>query len=440
VTAPTEAPTGVAVPSTQSRNSATTDSLLLVLPVPTYVATDGCRYVERQAVNGLARWAEHFSPVTVALVAYSASHACRIPGLSWECVDGISSLARTRIVELPYGYPVHLHAFLVARVRRVLEQLISTSRYLCFAIGGYFGDWGSQAALIAARHQRKFSVWTDRVESEVIRFETSKKRNVTKRFIGRIYAYHVAAFERRVIRHAELGLFHGRDTYEAYKCLVPHAHEVDDIHLSPSDRAPADAVEGKVDSILRSVMSAGDPRPLHMGYAGRAAEMKAPLDWLRVIKILVNQGVTVNATWLGDGPMLARMEAFCRDNGLNGVVSLPGFVADRARVIRQLREWDLLLFTHITPESPRVLIEALVSGTPIVGYASPYARGLVKGFGEDQLVPIGAVDQLAARVRALHVDRARLDQLIRCSYQAGDRFNDVAVFRHRSGLIKAYLP
>ena len=50
--------------------------------------------------------------------------------------------------------------------------------------------------------------------------------------------------------------------------------------------------------------------------------------------------------------------------GLGDVIELTGFVADRDLVIQRLRESDVMLFAHIEPESPRVLIEALMSACP----------------------------------------------------------------------------
>ena len=59
--------------------------------------------------------------------------------------------------------------------------------------------------------------------------------------------------------------------------------------------------------------------------------------------------------------------------GLGDVVSLPGFVSSRAKVMEFLRGIHVLVFCHRTPESPRCLVEALMSGTGILGYESDYA-------------------------------------------------------------------
>jgi glycosyltransferase involved in cell wall biosynthesis len=103
-----------------------------------------------------------------------------------------------------------------------------------------------------------------------------------------------------------------------------------------------------------------------------------------------------------------------------------------------LREAHVFLFCHKTPESPRNLVEALISGCPIVGYASDFAAELTSG-GGGEFVPVGDQRGLAERLCRLASQRPALVALTRAAAESGKRFNDVAVFRHRSELIKKYL-
>ena len=91
-----------------------------------------------------------------------------------------------------------------------------------------------------------------------------------------------------------------------------------------------------------------------------------------------------------------------------------------------------MLFTHVTPESPRCLLESLACGTPIVGYQSKYAEDLVKEFGGGMFVPIKDWKQLGDLLSTLSKDRQRLSQLIKEAAENGTRFNDQAVFHQRS--------
>lgn len=403
------------------------DSLFLVLPVPTR-RIGGVLHVESQAVHGLAKWAENFGRVAAAMVSYPEAIAANLRSVTWEPVDGRPELAGVEIVDLPFGYRLGAHFRHLAGTRRLLHHHIERSRYLCFAIGGCLGDWGSVAAAIAHRRQRPFAVWTDRVESRVIRQQSLQKTSRLRRWKGLAYAGLVGLYERRVIRTAALGLFNGKDTFETYRNHLAHAFPVMDIHISPADRLPE-----------AEAMARKGGGPLRIGYAGRAVEMKAPLQWLAALAELARRGVDFEATWLGDGPLLDAMRDEVHRLGLDDKVALPGFVGERARVLEALRAWDVLLFTHITPESPRILLEAMVSATPLVGYESLYARDLVAGFGEDYLGPVGRPAVLAEYLARLAGDRAELRRLQTAAHANSADFNDEAAFKRRADLIKTYL-
>ena len=205
-----------------------------------------------------------------------------------------------------------------------------------------------------------------------------------------------------------------------------------DILLDQKDHIPT--------KMLRKKILKVGTGPLKIVYAGRANPMKGPLDWVEVLEKLDARGVDFHATWLGDGPLLDAMKAKIKAAGLGGKVTMSGFVSDRQYVLDVLRDAHIHMFCHKTPESPRNLIEALISGTPIVGYDGAYARDLVHGHRGGEFVSIGETDALADQVEAIANDRANLAQLMEDAYNDGKIFSSDAVFKHRSDLIKEFLP
>jgi glycosyltransferase involved in cell wall biosynthesis len=126
--------------------------------------------------------------------------------------------------------------------------------------------------------------------------------------------------------------------------------------------------------------------------------------------------------------------------GVDDRVHFGGFVDDRALILETMRSHHVFLFCHKTPESPRCLVEALVSGCPIVGYGSPYPAGLVAEHGGGSFVPLNDWEKLAALVIDLNADRGRLSTLIRAAARSGQLFDEETLFQHRSDLIKQHLP
>jgi glycosyltransferase involved in cell wall biosynthesis len=406
-------------------------SILLVLPVP-FRRVGGELLFERQACNGVDRWADNFERVTVACPLIPEERSRHEPGFAWRPVSELSSFSRVTTVPLPYAYT--LPAFLRTRgaTARLLAEHIRRSRYLSFAVNGYIGDWAGVACREAQRQGRAYSVWVDSVEYEILRRD-AQGGPLRRRLKAWLVAPLMKRAQHRVIGDATLGLFHGKDTFTHYAAHCRESHCVHDVHTKPADRIGDARLERKAAESLDA------SRPLLVCYAGRAISIKGPLDWVRAIHAAIDSGANIQATWLGDGPVLPEMKSLTQKLGIADRVSFPGFIGDREALLEVLRDSHAMAFCHKTPESPRCLIEALVSGCPIVGYGSSYSEDLTSEGGGD-LVPMHDWKTLGAALAALARDRVRLAALIRAAGRAGVKFNDEAVFKERSDLIKRYLP
>jgi len=402
------------------------ETLLIYVPVPLH-RRDGILSLEDQACNGLRLWADHFDRLIVLI-----PESDRPAPPSWVPLDRVGpALERIEIVTLPEAWrPDRFLRALPAALPRIRDA-IGRADLLGFAIGGLAGDWGSVAAWTAHRMGKPFYIWTDRVESEVVT-RTLASLPWRRRLKARAELPLMRWNERALIRRAALGLFHGRETYQTYAPWCRNSQMVHDIHLDPGDRIAPEPL-----SVKRAGAGQG---PLRIVYAGRAEAMKGPADWIAVLELLARQRIDFTATWLGDGPFRAEMAARVATGPLKGRVTLPGFVTDRGALLSALRGAHLLMFCHLTPESPRVLIEALASGTPLVGYGSAFPADLIAGHGGGTLVPVGERAALAGAVAELDRDRAALAALIDRAALDGAGFDGPSVFAHRADLIRTHLP
>ncbi len=399
--------------------------LLVYAPVPLYQSDNGF-LLEDQACNGIRLWAENFDKVSIMMPVEAGPAPA-----NWVPIEAIGpNLERVEIVPLPTAYRPDQFLRHLRATRRIIRAQIDKADYLSFSIGGLFGDWGSVSCYEAWRKGRPYAVWTDRVESEVIR-RTAHAGHWRKRLRARLTHRPMFQLEKFLIRRAALGLFHGRETFDTYAPFCQRPEVVHDIHLKKSEHIPPDRLAAK-----RSAVTDG---PLKILYLGRADPMKGPLDWVEVLETVARAGVAFEACWLGEGPELAAMQARVRAAGLQDHVEFPGFVRDRQAVLDRLRAAHVFLFCHKTPESPRCLIEALVSGTPIIGYDGPFARDLIADGQGGLLSPVGDTGTLAGNVAGLGRDRDRLAEMIGAAARAGSIFDDEGVFAHRSELIRRYL-
>lgn len=402
------------------------DSLLLGISAPFFRDANGRIHVERQTILGLNAWAKHFSAVTAFSICHDGD-----PPLGWVDTDAEGILAAgIDLVPLPDTYD--MKAFLTQR-RRVSEKLLELMRgasYRSFAYGGWIGDPGEIAAATARRHGFSHAVWFDRVESQLagVESDSSFRAKLKARVRAAIFRFH----ENRAVRRADLSLLHGATVFSHFGSFARNPQQVEDVHFTGAERAAPDFVEAKA-----AQAGAG---PLRIVYCGRAAAMKGPIDWIEVLAELKRAKVAFTARWLGDGELLGEMRAAIARSGLSSEeVVLEGFVDDVEKVRQAYRDAHIMLFCHLSDESPRNLIESLHSATPIVGYRDPYAASLVQEKGAGLLVPRRDVAALVRSVAGLDADRGALSALIRRAGESASGLTLESVFRHRSDIIRREL-
>ncbi len=415
-------------PSTQK------NTILLVTAVPLR-EVNGQLGLDDQTCEGLVRWAENFERVIMAGPGLPEHMAVKqdssTSGTTWLPVASLPCADRLELVRLPYAYKLQDFIKTYTTTRQLLKENIQKSQYLCFTLGGLIGDWGGIASLESIKLGRPYAVWFDRVEYEVIR-RTLQSLPLKRRIKEFLTLPLMKRYQQYLIRQSSLGLFQGQDCYSAYSPFSKQPHCVYDVHTKKSDQIDEPSINLKIEELLCG-------GPLRICYAGRAADMKGPLDWLHTVHRVCKAGVDVQATWVGDGPLLPKMKSLAQELGIADRVHLVGFVSDRSKILQTIRESHIFLFCHKTPESPRCLVESIVSGCPIVGYGSSYSQGLVSQHGGGVFAPMNDWQKLADLVIELNSDRAKLSELVRAAALSGQFFDEETVYQQRSDFIKKYL-
>jgi colanic acid/amylovoran biosynthesis glycosyltransferase len=403
------------------------NSLLLDLPVP-FRRLGGVVHFEAQAHNGVARWLDNFQHLTIC--APVLPDELMDPSMAWKPAEDLLRGSRLSLHELPWGYHPRDHWRQRGKVRALFRELIPQSRFLCFSNLGWSGAWGNLAASEAIRAGRPYAVWLDWVLHAT---PPASQGGALKRRLIALRTH----FERRnavfAVRNAALGLFHGKTVYDAYAGRSRNPHVVHNVHLKKSDLIAPDALAQRL---------AGQGGPVRIGYVGRVHPMKGPFDWIAAVERVAKgrrDGLQIEAVWLGDGALLDQARAEVERRGLAGLIAFPGVEHDRAKVVAFFRSLDVFAFCHNTPESPRCLLEALMSGVPLVGYQSAFAEELVEEAGGGEFVPIGDVASLAEAIERHVVDVSLRRRVALAARVSGERFSDDAVFAHRSNLIKRHL-
>lgn len=397
-------------------------NLLLVTHVPVRRNATG-HLIDDQTARGIAQWCRYFNNVTYVGIEDTAPASSS----AWVDLARQPETQNCKLMAFPSSYRITEMLRNQGAVRERLRDAVASHDHLCFTIGGLVGDWPALGALEAMAQKRDYVAWIDRVEPEVIR-RTMKAAPLKRRIKNAVTLPLMERYQRFVLSRSKTALLQGMDTFDYFSTSAPNPHCIYDTHTTPADRIDAGALAHKQQRI-----SAGSP--LEILYVGRAASMKGTVDWLDTLGVLEQRGVPFRARWIGDGPDLSAMQDRIENSSLKDKVIMSGFEADRQVLLDAMRDSDMLLFCHKTPESPRCLIEALVCGCPLIGYRSSYVSGLVDPAGGSALAPPDDVPALAEIVESLHQDRSRLARLVGEAAASGMQYDEDGVYEHRAKLM-----
>jgi colanic acid/amylovoran biosynthesis glycosyltransferase len=375
--------------------------------------------MDEQTVSGIAHYAWNFDHVTVCGPAASSEdrHLVEVP----------ASIHGTTVAlhALPSAYGLIDYVRQRRAVRHQLFELATEHDVVVGAIGGLIGDWPTDLAGVCEQSGIPHAVWFDRIEWDVMSHE-AVDGGARRRARRRVEVVLMKRRDRAVTKHADVMIAQGAETFDSLSDFSRRPILVFDSHVQPHDLVTGHQLDMKAATLTDA--------PIAIVYAGRADAMKGPLEWIRSLHVARAAGGRFRARWFGDGDLLASARDLVRELGLNECVEFVGEVSHR-EVLAHMRNAAVMLCCHQTKESPRCIVEAAAAGCAIVGYNSPYVRGVL---GNTQVGPQrgnwGDLGQLLARTLA---DTAALETDMRANAERGRSFTEAAVYRHRAASMAA---
>jgi glycosyltransferase involved in cell wall biosynthesis len=407
------------------------ERLLLISPLPTRYTSDGGFEIESQALNSeFSQILNHFQTLAVGCILVPDDQQEMPEISSWSKISDSPVANRLEIIPLPYAYKLTDFIASYQKTRALLRQEILKSEYLAFSPYVLIGDWAGIACLEALSLGRAYAFMIARLEYEIMK-ATAQKQPFRRRLKYPITTNLIKYYIKFLASQSSVALLQGSDCFNEFSSVCSQPFLVHKVSTDKQDQINQTDLAQKLTNIIN-----GDP--LQICYSGRLGDMKSPLDWIRAIHLACKSGVKLRATWLGDGPLLADAQALAQQLEVSQYIDYPGFISDRQQVLSTMRSSHVFMFCHKTPESARCLIEALVSGCPIVGYRSAHADGLIEQKGGGELVPINDWKKLTETIVRLDQDRLKLAELVRQAAQSGENFDQESIYQYRCSLIKQY--
>jgi glycosyltransferase involved in cell wall biosynthesis len=140
-------------------------------------------------------------------------------------------------------------------------------------------------------------------------------------------------------------------------------------------------------------------------FAARLIREKGVYDLLEAIPLVVRDHGNAYFLIAGDGPEKQRMEAICREKGIEERVRFTGHIEGK-ELIEAYCCADMFIFPTLLPEGmPMVILEALAAGLPIISTASGAVPDMIQDGVNGFIIPSGDPDRLADRIGTL-IDRS----------------------------------
>jgi glycosyltransferase involved in cell wall biosynthesis len=151
-------------------------------------------------------------------------------------------------------------------------------------------------------------------------------------------------------------------------------------------------------------MSPDSVAPFRIAWAGRIVADKGLRDLLEALAALRTEGVDVTLEVIGDGPDRPALVEAARLLGLDDAIRWTGYIGSRELYLARLRGANAFVLPSRAEGVPKVLVEAMAAGLPIVATRVGAIPGLLDSGRLGHLVPAGDPRALVDAIRHLHAD------------------------------------
>lgn len=100
-----------------------------------------------------------------------------------------------------------------------------------------------------------------------------------------------------------------------------------------------------------------------IGVTARLDDQKDPITFVKIAREVINKNKNVHFLYVGDGPLLKKVEEFIKVNKLEKNIHIMGFRKDAEEIVVAM---DLYLITSLYEGMPYSPIEAMRAGIPII--------------------------------------------------------------------------
>jgi len=154
--------------------------------------------------------------------------------------------------------------------------------------------------------------------------------------------------------------------------------------------------------------------PFKLLYVGELHQRKGVEVLLDAIALLSRRGQPIECHLVGCGALRPALEERATNLGIQSITKFHGYTPFGAALLSIYRECDIFVLPALSGEGcPKVLVEAMSQGTPVIGTDVGSVKHVLSGGARGIVVRSGSAEELAAAASRLLTDRALRMALIR---------------------------
>ncbi len=245
-----------------------------------------------------------------------------------------------------------------------------------------------------------------------------------------LWAYERAM--RNAVARADLSLLKGRALMTRYQDYAKNPKYFHNTSYHTSEIIASEVIETRI-----ATLSEG--RPLRFVYCGRLVPRKGCDHSIRMVSAAVKNGANIRFDLIGDGPQRAELEALAHQEGVADRVSFLGERPYGSDLLLDLAQYDGLLFTPLSEDTPRMIFDGYASGLPLIGYDIPYVQERAAEEHATHLLPAFDIAGAATVLQDLGTQRNRLSDLAKAAHRAAfDNASEVWYERRADWTLEAH--
>lgn len=151
---------------------------------------------------------------------------------------------------------------------------------------------------------------------------------------------------------------------------------------------------------------------------------KGQFTLLKSVKMMKEKGLNVSIHIIGDGPYLKKLKKYCSKSNISSQVFFYGRFSNRQVLFEKLKEMDIMVYPSKMEGLPRVLIEAMAVGLPII--STPIA-GIPELINTKYLINPNDFRSIAKIVNRLAINPIELEQMSKSNYEKAMEYTNTVL-------------